>query len=571
MIDGQTGSKRREIITVCAILVCALLWQAWLYITGRTVLDGDECYLAIQGLHILKGARPVFYFAQDYMGCIEAYGFALFYLVFGSCTPLAVKIFASLQMLLYLGSSYLLVRRFFGFAAAVFTLILLSFPPNLLAVWIIKMRGYMPFLILGNGILYMILWLEEKNGGNVKKGSFALLGFLMGLAWWANPLSIFFCVFVAIISLLSPPLRKDLWTSSRSKTEIFINVIMLIILLILESRSIFPTRKFAFLRSLFHYRGFVFPGIFISIAAVSVILVKCRKRNFNLAFLCAGFIVGNAPMLFAYWNKELLNLKQGLGGWFHFRDNVTLFPFFVFPVLTGITDIFHFLYRVIFPPVAVVVLVMIYISMLYYTIRSFPRMNRSKRSILALFVVIFLLLCMQNSTVWTHSRYLLGFYMPLFVLMSIFFVELNKRLKGLGIAFLCAILIFHIGGTLYSPRHNVILPSGLYPYEKDILSFCRKNRLEEVFVQGSDDLVNRLTFFSGEDILFLNPSGYFNRIPEYEEKFCKRSHFPLFVPDNTESKYKPERLPDVSIPGFEIYLNVPKHEIKDIYFSHFLR
>jgi hypothetical protein len=267
----------------------------------------------------------------------------------------------------------------------------------------------------------------------------------------------------------------------------------------------------------------------------------------------------------------LLNLKQGLGGWQHFWDNVILFPFFVFPVLSGLTDISHFLYPVIFPLLAVVALAMIYTLMIYYNIRSFSRFDRAKRSVLVLFIVMFLLLCMQHSTAWTHPRYLLGFYLPLFILMSFFLIELNKKLKGLGVVVLCVLLVFHIIGARSIPRNEVILPSGMFPYEKDILSFCLEKRLEEVFIYGSDDLVNRLTFFSHEEIIFLNPSGYFNRIPDYEEKFKKKSHFPLFASPEQTSQDILNRMPDKVISHFNVYLNVPKEVIKDVYFPYFLR
>ena len=151
---GRIPFTLRETVFVCCVLAAALAWHGWQFLTGRWVLDGDECYLAIQGLNILKGARPVFYYGQNYMGCIEAYAFAFFRLLTGASTPLTVKLQGAVQMLLYLISSYFLVRRFFGRRIALYTLLLLAFPPNMLSLWYGKIRGYMPALLLGNCILY---------------------------------------------------------------------------------------------------------------------------------------------------------------------------------------------------------------------------------------------------------------------------------------------------------------------------------------------------------------------------------------------------------------------------------
>lgn len=568
---GRIPLTLREPVFVCCVLAAALAWHAWLFLTGRWMLDGDECYLALQGLDILKGARPVFFPGQYYMGCVEAYVFAFFRLLTGASTPLTVKLQGAVQMLLYLVTSYILVRRFFGRRIALYTLLLLAFPPNMLSVWYGKIRGYTPALLLGNGILYTLFWLEEQSYTKPTNRIFCVLGLFMGLAWWANPLSIYYCILVLVLAFASRRLRRNLWHGVfDSLSALFVNGMLFCVLMILVSRSIVDTRRIAGFRMLYEYRVVVLG--FLGCLVLGALLVRLRQRGMNIkpALLCLGFILGNAPMLWGHWIKDFLNLKQSIGGFYNFRDNMILSPMFVFPIVSGLTDISLEMPSVIFSVIPVVFVIMIYICAIYGSIRLAFKTEQALLKVLIFFCIILLLVWAQNLPPWHHTRYLLPLYLPLFILMSFIFQDLNRLVRGLGAIVLGLMLMIHIWGTEHLPSHNIELPDGLYPYEKDILFYCRNRGISEVFLHVNDNEAMRLTYFAGAKIVFLYPSGYYNRIPEYEERFRRVSHFALIVPKDTPPRYRPDRAPDESLDQFDVYFQVTKGEIIRVYKPLFL-
>jgi len=579
----RSPEKKREISLVAGILLAALVWQGFLFFSGRSPLDGDECYMAIQGLDIIRGARPVFYYSQNYMGCIEAYLYAPLRLAFGSSTPLAVKSLGAIQMILFLLSSYLLIRRFFERATALVALLLLAFPPNMLALWYLKIRGYMPLLLLGNAVFYFLFLLdvEEKEA---RGRNFLLLGILLGLSWWANPVAVFYLASSGMIVLLSSRLRNLLLKKSFSTPQdIFINGTAILILAILVSRSIIAPRRLALLRFFYDFRPWILAGLGLAAAAAIVVYFRSRARNIFPAAICLGFLTGNLPMLFIYWTNEFLNLKQSLGNLRSFWDNMTLSPVFVFPVMAGLTDVLSNEPSVMFGPAGWGLLSLVWICMGYYTIR---RLGKERRPFVYLMVFIGLTLLIywaNNGLAWVQTRYLLVLYLPLLTLMACFIRELDRQARGLGVAILALVIGFHLAGSVRLPREELLLPSGKYPYERDILNYCRDEGIERAFILDSDTGALRLTLFTEQKRIFLHPMGYFNRITRYEEAFLGDEEYNLFLPedlppagsfirseDNVPQFRRPSRPPDARLPGIHVYRSLSRKTIKELYNPYFM-
>src|SRR5436305_5005067 len=66
---------------LCFLL--AILTRVWLIVHTQGVMAGDEMMVGLQAEHILRGDRPVYYYAQPYMGSLEAYFAALIFLFTG--------------------------------------------------------------------------------------------------------------------------------------------------------------------------------------------------------------------------------------------------------------------------------------------------------------------------------------------------------------------------------------------------------------------------------------------------------------------------------------------------------
>lgn len=68
------------------LLLCFLieiLVRVWLIVHTLGVMSGDEAMVGLQAEHILRGELPVYYYAQPYMGSLEAYLAALIFKLTG--------------------------------------------------------------------------------------------------------------------------------------------------------------------------------------------------------------------------------------------------------------------------------------------------------------------------------------------------------------------------------------------------------------------------------------------------------------------------------------------------------
>lgn len=566
----QRQRKFREAGAFAAVLLVAFILRGWLYATGRAVLDGDECYLAIQGLDILHGSPQIFYYGQNYMGCFEAYGFALFRLFIPFSTPLTVQIMAVAQALLFLATAYLFVRRFFGRPVAWVTLLLLALPPPMLAIWLGKVRGYMPWLILGNGILYLLFLLNEEADSESSRWKFCLLGAALGLAWWANPLAIDYCVTAAVLALAWRGLRRGLWRGVfRSAPAILVNGLAIAALALLESRALFDSRKSALLQLLYAHRLALFATLALLGLLGAALAFSRRRNNYNLALLCLGFLAGDAPALWIYWSVASLNLKQGLDPWDNFLIKMILAPMMEFPFLAGLTT-YDDTRLPLFPLAVNLFVIAVYLCALYCAVRSLRRLGPPLAGLLAFSALTLLLFWSANTIVVGQERYLLCLYLPFFVFIGLLVRELNLLARGLGWLVLGLMLLVHLAGLWQLPPDAVRLPSGISLQEQAILNYAKTHGLGEVLIDGSDGLAIRLTFFAEQKTVFFSAMGYFNRIEKHKQRFRNRSEYPLFCPAGSHPENKIGRLPDARFDGFEVYQHVPQGLIFKVYGSDFL-
>src|SRR5690348_15591195 len=73
-------------------LLVAILSRVWLIVHTNGVMAGDEAMVGLQAEHILRGERPVYYYAQPYMGSLEAYLMALSFVITGGPSVWAMRL-----------------------------------------------------------------------------------------------------------------------------------------------------------------------------------------------------------------------------------------------------------------------------------------------------------------------------------------------------------------------------------------------------------------------------------------------------------------------------------------------
>ena len=77
------NTRPYERIALWACLLLALVVRVWLVARTNGVIDGDEVLVGVQAEHILRGALPIYFYGQPYMGSLEAYLVALFVAIGG--------------------------------------------------------------------------------------------------------------------------------------------------------------------------------------------------------------------------------------------------------------------------------------------------------------------------------------------------------------------------------------------------------------------------------------------------------------------------------------------------------
>ncbi len=199
----------RSPLWIC--LLFALLIRAWLLVHTRGVIAGDEAMVGLQAEYILRGQHPVYYYAQPYMGSLEAYFAALLFAIAGISvwTLRAVSILLSVFLVFLTWRLAGAVadttslpayakRRFMVIAALVAAL-----PPVYDAVIEMRMMGgYIEAFVIIAWLLLAGFRLTQRWSADASMRELSLrwagIGFLIGLGMWVDPLIIPAVVAIAL-------------------------------------------------------------------------------------------------------------------------------------------------------------------------------------------------------------------------------------------------------------------------------------------------------------------------------------------------------------------------------------
>ncbi|HLB63474.1 MAG TPA: hypothetical protein VJJ46_01415 [Anaerolineales bacterium] len=152
--------------------------------------NADEAVVALMARHILRGARPTFFYGQAYMGSLDAG------LVAGGFAILGQKVLVVrlIQMLLFaatVGITVVLAARITGSPrAALAAGLLMAIPTvNVTLYTTVSLGGYGEALLIGSLLLLISLWIADHPRSI---GVYFLWGGLAGLGFWAFALTLVF-------------------------------------------------------------------------------------------------------------------------------------------------------------------------------------------------------------------------------------------------------------------------------------------------------------------------------------------------------------------------------------------
>jgi 4-amino-4-deoxy-L-arabinose transferase-like glycosyltransferase len=189
-VDAPAADPRRRIVTPArvgvALVIVAGVVLRWFVLTHSLgVLDSDEATTGLVARHILHNhEHPVFYWASNYGGTIEAATTAGAFLVLGSSVLVlklsAIAWYAAACVLAWRVGRHLVDER----AGAIAGLLMWVWPASFLW-WSTKSRGfYSSVLVLALVMALTALRLTERPGHRV---DWLIFGLAFGLAWWDTP------------------------------------------------------------------------------------------------------------------------------------------------------------------------------------------------------------------------------------------------------------------------------------------------------------------------------------------------------------------------------------------------
>ncbi|GHO91172.1 hypothetical protein KSF_012200 [Reticulibacter mediterranei] len=193
-----------------ALIVLAVALRVALIALGWPQLDSDEGTMGIMGMHILsQGEHPVFFYAQGYMGALEAYVAAAFFALFGVST-FTLRIGLVVFFALFLVGMYLLTSRLYTRPWALVTLAFLSLgSAPILARQLVAIGGYAETLLFGVCLLVLSVWLafsstpDFSNRHHWKRlTGYAAWGVIAGVALWTDVLILPFIITGGLLLLV---------------------------------------------------------------------------------------------------------------------------------------------------------------------------------------------------------------------------------------------------------------------------------------------------------------------------------------------------------------------------------
>lgn len=193
----QPQSGRRSwllpAVPVLVVLIGALL-RLLLVGTGWPRTDADEATMGLMALHIAQGRHfPSLFYGQAYMGTLEAYLAAPWFVAFGP-SLFGLRAAVILLNVAFVVSMYLFARLVYGNRIALWTVLLLALA--LIPVRVVKAVGYAEILLFGSLVFLLAAWLAssglpsrravDKKRRLVRLAGFGGWGLAAGLGLWSN-------------------------------------------------------------------------------------------------------------------------------------------------------------------------------------------------------------------------------------------------------------------------------------------------------------------------------------------------------------------------------------------------
>ncbi|MGZ6366009.1 MAG: hypothetical protein ACXWPS_08570 [Ktedonobacteraceae bacterium] len=235
--SGKLKSLSSPLWFLCLCFLIVIVVRVWLIVHTFGVMSGEEAMVGLQAEHILRGELPAYYYAQPYMGSLEAYLAALIFRFTGPTVwAMRLETIPMSLLLVYLtwrfaaalaDAAHLAARNKIAFMTI--AALIAAFPPLYdMAEEMRVQGGYMEAFVIMLWLLLCAFRLTQRWSRQAPWHELALrwvgIGLLVGLGMWIDPLIIYAGVTITIwiggwfVIHLVKPRREAPW---RSRLELF--------------------------------------------------------------------------------------------------------------------------------------------------------------------------------------------------------------------------------------------------------------------------------------------------------------------------------------------------------------
>jgi len=188
----------KSIFFLVLLIVLAVAVRIPFLVHNAGLTHSDDAITSLMSKHITEGKLPPLYFyGQLYQGSLFSHFSALMILIFGF-SHLLMELIILAFFLAFIVVQFYFLKNLFSLTFAVMASIFYCLPIGFMGIWgcFLIANAYSMVLFLGSLIFYLSYLVSFKNKTDLLPG----LGFLIGVAFWAHQISIFF-IFAALVIL----------------------------------------------------------------------------------------------------------------------------------------------------------------------------------------------------------------------------------------------------------------------------------------------------------------------------------------------------------------------------------
>jgi hypothetical protein len=539
-----------KILFVLLILVGVGV-QAWAAGQWSGNFDSDEATFGLMARHVLQGEWPTFVYGNRYLGSTEAILAAPFLYLMGNHV-LIFRLSTIMLYALFLSLHALLIARWFGRKAALFSLLFLIIPGWRILWWTFRPIGpYAVMFVLGTFILLLGTRLLCKRPFHPL--ALCLLGLAIGIALWTHQMSIPYILALAALFLLLSPEWRALYMKGAKWSAglvgkaavllplLFVATLFALFILAFFSSSCLPVETFALVRTV----SLLSLALIVGVLVAALFAISKRRKALLVGglLITVGIILGTTPL----WANALLtgetpapalwpSCPTELPGRMQILTRELIPGMFGLPVVASIPGL-HPLQLILWGIVALFIgAAVLYFLWRYaaavaslFILRPLHQLEPAIAVVILLIIPLSLAALGSNTVDVLSIRYLLVPWHASAIILGIFLAVISRRSPLLASIFII-LWVYQLGFVNLRDIHR------LWESRYDRFSFASIAILEQVLEEeqltsGYADYWTAYALdYLGEERFILAPYNGVDRYPSYTEHVATHNRVALVFP-----------------------------------------